>query len=333
MKYTHLTLEERIIIKTGFLLKQSTRKIAKQLGRSPSTVSREINRNKPSKHRVYGPLQAHQRALERRKKRGRIERLKTKEIREYVVKHLKKRWSPDQISGRIWIDIDQSISHESIYQFIYSQIRHDGYGYVKPGCEDLRCFLRRRKKRRTHKLGRRSQKMPHFKGKSIELRPEIVNERFRIGDWETDTVVSVSQKPGINTLVERKTKVLFVTKLSSKNSLDTKEAIVKRMSSIPKEYRKTLTSDNGSENSRWQEIEEATGMDCYLAHPYCSGERGTNENTNGLIRDYFPKKTDFTTISKEALDFVESELNNRPRKSLGYLTPLEMWKCYTYLLS
>ena len=149
--------------------------------------------------------------------------------------------------------------------------------------------------------------------------------RSRIGDWETDSVESCDHKPGVNTLVERKTGLLFITKLKDKTTKETAKAITYRMSFVPKERRHTLTLDNGIENRGWREIEKDTGMNCYYAHPYRSSERGTNENTNGLIRDYFPKKTDFTKIQKEELAFVESELNTRPRKRLGYLTPLEAW--------
>lgn len=151
----------------------------------------------------------------------------------------------------------------------------------------------------------------------------MVNERKRVGDWEGDTVESRDHRPGVNTLVERKTGFVFITRLNSKTSAATVRAVTTRMQSLPPQMKHTITTDNGPENKDWKHLEEMTGMKTYFAHPYCSGERGTNENTNGLIRDYFPKKTDFAMISDDELRFVEEELNDRPRKRLGGRTPLE----------
>jgi IS30 family transposase len=189
----------------------------------------------------------------------------------------------------------------------------------------LRIYLRRRKKRRTHKGQRRCQRVFRPRGVSINERPEIINERMRLGDWEGDTIESIDHKPGVNTLVERKTGVVFITKLKNKTSQATLEAVNDRLSSLPKKARHSLTTDNGPENQDWQETETRVRLKCYFANAYHSWERGTNENTNGLIRDYFPKKTDFTTISQEQLKEVENLLNNRPRKRLGWLTPFEVF--------
>lgn len=325
MPYKHLTVEERELIQRSLWEKRSVRDIAKDLGRSASSVSREIQRNLDSiGRRMYIPRAAHQRALLKRKSRGRHDRLKNQVIRDYVASHLKLRWSPEQIAGRIKQDIPGCrISHEAIYQYIYHQIHRDGYGYLKPGCEDFRPYLRRRKKRRTPKGMRRCQKMSLEKGLSIDFRPKIVSKRSRIGDWEGDTVESANYKPGINTLVERRVGLVFITKLRDKTSQATVSAVESRISYLPGELRQTATFDNGPENQKWQELEKRTGLKCFFAHPYCSGERGTNENTNGLIRDYFPKKTDFTVISQEQLSEVEYQLNTRPRKRLNWLTPLE----------
>lgn len=238
--------------------------------------------------------------------------------------HLKKRWSPEQIAGRIKEDLNETISHEAIYQYIYTQIHRDGWGYLKSGKEDLRIYLRRKRKRRQRKGLRKSQRVFKPLGSSIDLRPKFVEKRKRIGDWEGDSVESKDHKPGINTLVDRKSGFVFITKLNAKTSKATVSAVALRMSSLPKKLRKTLTLDNGSENSDWQGLEAATGMDVYFAHPYHSWERGTNENTNGLIRDYFPKKTDFDTISEEEIAYVEYELNTRPRKRLNFKKPLEL---------
>jgi transposase, IS30 family len=326
MNYKHFSVEEREIIQLGLWRKESIRTIAKKLQRSPSSVSREIKRNFPPQKRRYTPRLAHERAIKKRGNRGREDRLKNDQIREYVVKHLKKRWSPEQIAGRIKIELNESISHEAIYQFIYAQIHRQGRGLVKPNKEDLRPYLRRARKHRRPPGTRRSKRLLRPKGPSIEDRPKEVGQRCRLGDWEGDTVVSVDHKPGINTLVERTTGVVLITKLANRNAQATTAVVTKRLSKVPATARKTLTLDNGRENQRWQEINEKMGVSCFFAHPYSSWERGSNENTNGLIRDYFPKKTDFTKISVEDLSFVERQLNDRPRKRLGYLTPNEAWR-------
>ena len=303
--------------------KRSLRGIARELGRSHTSVSREIQRNLPPERFLYTPRVAHERALENRKRRGREERLKNEQIRSYVISHLKRRWSPEQIAWRMPTDLTETISHEAIYQYIYAQVYRNGWGELKPGHEDLRPYLRRRRKRRLKKGSRRCQRIFKPKGSSITDRPLVVAQRSRVGDWEGDTVESRDHKPGINTLVERATGLVLITKLSAKTSEATTNAVARRLNTLPREARRTLTLDNGPENQDWQTIESHTGLQCYYANPYHSWERGTNENTNGLIRDYFPKKTDFTTIPAEELAFVEAELNARPRKRLGWLTPLE----------
>ncbi len=324
MKYKHLSILEREKIQEMLWCKRSLRDIAKALGRSVSSISREIQKNRPKERNTYGPRQAHMRALEHRKKRGREKRLKNDRVREYVVTHLKRRWSPEQISGRINMDIGESISYEAIYQFIYSQYRI-GSPDLRTTGEDLRVYLRRRRKRRVPKGARRSQRIWKPKGTSIEERPKIVNTRKRIGDWEGDTVESKDHKPGVNTLVERKVGLVFITKLKNKTSAATVKVMAQRFKNVPDEFKYTVTLDNGPENSDWKTIEKMCDIDCFSAHPYCSGERGTNENTNGLIRDYYPKKTDFTTIPDDEIRYVEHELNSRPRKRLGWKTPLEAW--------
>jgi len=331
MKYTHFTIEEREQIQYGLWEKKSVRTIARELARSAPSVAREIKKNRDGRNR-YNPRVSHQRALAKRKSRGRKDRLKNKTIRDYVIKELKKRTSPEQIAGRIKEDHPgQSISHEAIYQFIYDRIHRNGWGLLKPGREDLRQYLRRRKKRRTKKGMRRCQKLPSTaRGMSIDARPRIINERLRLGDWESDTVESVDHKPGINTLVERKTGLVFITRLKDRTSKATVSAIQERIQKLPKQLKKTATFDNGLENQGWEELEKTTGMKCFFAHPYHSWERGTNENTNGLIRDYFPKKTDFSIITDQELQEVEDLLNNRPRKRHNWKTPLEVLSVALY---
>ncbi len=325
MNYQQFTIEEREEIQAGRWRKESIRSIARRLGRSPSSVSREITRNRPPILKGYTPRLAHERALTKRGSRGRTQRLKNERIRHYVITHLKRRWSPEQIAGRIKHDLGETISHEAIYQFIYAQVYRGGYGWVKPGREDLRSYLRRRRKRRIPRGSRRCQRILRPRGPSIEERPAVVTKRRRVGDWEGDTVESANHKPGVNTLVERLTGRLCITKLPDRTAAATTAAVTRRLRGVPSSACYTLTLDNGSENQYWPEITAATGAQCFFAHPYSSWERGSNENTNGLIRDYFPKKTDFTTIPTDELAHVEHELNNRPRKRLGYLTPNEAW--------
>lgn len=325
MKYKHLSILEREKIQELFWQKKSVRYMAKILNRSPASISRELRRNFPEEHKRYTPRLANERALFKRKCRGRIERLKTKKIREYVITHLKLRWSPEQIAGRIKIDLEETISHEAIYQFIYIQVYRNGWGYLKPQHEDLRIYLRRKQKRRQKKGTRKCQRIFKPKGISIDERPKIVDTRKRIGDWEGDSVESKDHAPGVNTLLERKSGLYLVTKLESKTASATREAVRTRMEFIPEKFKRTLTLDNGPENSDWKLLQKEIKMKCFYAHPYHSWERGSNENANGLLRDYFPKKTDFSMISCELLATVEHELNTRPRKRLGFKTPLEVW--------
>ena len=235
-----------------------------------------------------------------------------------------KQWSPEQIAGRIKKDNVGSISHEAIYQYVYHQIHRNGWGLVKPDCLDLRPCLRRKQKRRRRKGGRASKRVLASPGRSIETRPVAVRDKARFGDWEGDTVESVHHKPGVNTLLERKSGLYFVTKVRDKTGAGTTEAVKQRFDSLAPQLKRTLTLDNGPENRDWRELEKHVGVTTYFAHPYSSHERGANENANGLLRQYFPKGTDFTTVSDDQIAKAEYALNTRPRKRLGWKTPLEV---------
>ena len=323
MKFKHFSIEEREKIQEMLWQKTSIRTVAKVLNRSPSSVSREINRTIPLK-RSYKPRVAHLKALQKRKSRGRNLRLKNGFIRRYVISGLKNGLSPEQITGRLHLEYpNESISHEAIYQYIYNQVHRDGHGLMKPGYHDLRKYLKRRHKRRGQRGMRRVQRVFRPKGLSIDERPKEIETRNTVGHWETDSVVSRKSRVGLNTLVERKTGLVLITKIKDGTAKSTKEAVVSRLSALPKQTRKTLTSDNGFENFLYDEVQTKINILWYFAHPYHSWERGTNENTNGLIRWYFPKGTDFGRISDEEIKAVETALNNRPRKRLGWLTPLE----------
>ncbi len=322
MKYRHLSIEEREKIQELIWQKKSIRSISEVLGRSTSSIAREIKKNKASNN-MYTPRLANERALKKRKCRGRTLRLKSMFIRRYVIDHLKKGYSPEQIAGRLEFEHHESISHEAIYQYIYSQADRQGWGQMKKAYHDLRPYLKRRHKRRIAKGMRRCQRIFKPMGISIEQRPKEVEKRKIIGHWEGDSVVSKKSKYGLNTLVERKTGLVFITRIDDGTAKETTNAVIERFKYLPEEYRRTLTLDNGKENFGYKEMQDQLHISCYFAHPYSSWERGTNENTNGLIRWYFPKGTDFETISKEDIQRVEMALNNRPRKRLGWRTPLE----------
>lgn len=318
MKYKHLSILEREKIQELLWQNTSIRDIAKVIGRSVSSISREINRNKPLLRCMYTPRLANEKALRKRKSRGRKLRLKSYFIRRYVVSHLRDGHSPEQIAGRLTLEYpSEKISHEAIYQYIYHDINND---YIKKGNIDLRIYLKRRHKRRTVKGMRKGQRMFKHKGISIEERPKEVERRKILGHWEGDSMVSMKSTVGLNTLVERKTGLVLISKIRNKTKEETANTVINRLKDIPC---KTLTLDNGTENFGYEKIQEELQISCYFAHPYCSGERGTNENTNGLIRHYFPKGTDFATIDEDAIQAVERALNNRPRKRLGWMTPLE----------
>lgn len=325
MQYKHLTIEERETIQMMLWQKNSIRAIAEKLNRSPSTISREISKNNPKERRVYTPRLAHKRATKSRSKRGREKRLKNEQLRNYVIKHLKLGWSPEQIASTAKDSIGISISHEAIYQYIYAQVCRGGHGPVKPGHEDLRPHLARSRKRRMRKGLRRSYRIDKGPLPSIDLRPKEAEQRVNIGHWEGDLIVSKQSKVKLKTINERVTGLVFIQKVQDGTIVESNKAVINRLGSLPKEYLKTFTLDRGSENLGYEEIEAALKLKCYYAHAYHSWERGSNENLNGLIRRFLPKKTDFQNISNEEIKTIEYLLNTRPRKRLGWKTPYEVF--------
>ena len=324
-KYKQLNIEERETIQLGIWRKKSIRMIAKELGRSPATISRELKRNCPQNRMVYTPRVAQAKAKQRIQKRASRYRLKNPLIREYVIAKLKDNYSPEQIAGRLSVDYPKwKISHETIYQFIYSQYYRQGHG----DCIgiDLRIYLKLRHKVRHRKyIPFRSKRLKIKDAVSINERPKSIDLRKIIGHWEGDSVVSRQSKAGLNTLVERKSGLVFISKIKNGTARVTAKTVVERLMILPAKKRQTLTLDNGSENAGHKTITEELGVKCYFANPYHSWERGSNENTNGLIRYYLPKKTDFKLISEKRIKQIENILNNRPRKRLNWLTPLEVF--------
>lgn len=324
-KYAQLSIEEREKIQAGLWEQKSIRTIAFELGRSPSSIARELKRNCPSHERRYTPRLAQVRKDCMVKARGQRERLKHKTIRQYVVAKLKEDYSPEQIAGTLsQVHPGLSISPEAIYQFIYAQYYRGGYG----DCHglDLRKHLKRRHKYRRRKHLPYPSEVGKLPGiKRISDRPSVVDERGRIGDWEGDSMVSRKSSVGLNTLVERKSGYVLISKLPRVGKQETTAVVSKQLSKLPHNKRHTLTLDNGSENAGHEAIEAETGMQVYFANPYHSWERGTNENTNGLIRHYLPKGTDFARVHHNTIRAIERRLNNRPRKRLQYKTPHQVF--------
>jgi len=326
MKYKQFSIEEREKIQEMLWQKSSARDIAKALGRHHSSISKEVKRNKPPDFNRYTPRVAHERAIRYRKRRGRIERLKNDKLREYVVAHLKLGWSPEQIGATSKFAVGASVSHEAIYQYVYAQVYQGGHGYLKPGREDLRPYLARRRKRRMKKGLRKSYRIEKGPLPSIDMRPREVDLRRSVGHWEDDSIVSSLTCPvRLRTTNERVSGVVFIAKVHDRTMAEANRITNERLGALPQSLRQTLTRDRGSENFGYEELERSLAIRCFFAHAYHSWERGSNENLNGLIRRFFPKKTDFRMISDEEIQWVEYLLNTRPRKRLGWKTPYRVF--------
>jgi transposase, IS30 family len=317
MAYIHLSIEERERIQRLLWEKKSIRHIAGVLGRSPSSISREIKKNQPPLRKQYTPRLANERAIIKRSSRGAPKLVRNTELYQYVVDHLKLGWSPEQIAL-----VRGEISHEAIYQHVYRQIYRAGHGQIKPGADDLRPYLPRRRKRRMAKGFRVPRRVLKGPLPSIDDRPIITS----IGHWEDDSIVYTPTSPvRLRTTNELRSGIVFIDKVRARTMAAANKATIQRLARLPKRYRKTLTRDRGSENLGYQELEKILGIKCYFAHPYHSWERGANENLNGLIRRYLPKGTDFNTVSDEQIKHIEHLLNSRPRKRLGGKTPYQVF--------
>lgn len=317
MKYKHLSVEERETIQGLLWEKHSLRHIAQVLGRSVSSIAREIQRNKPPERNRYAPRLAHERALTKRSSRGAPRLEKDTELYRYVVYHLKLGWSPEQIAS-----VHGDISHEAIYQHIYRQVYRNGHGYVKPGRQDLRPYLPRHRKRRMAKGFRVPRRVLKGELPSIDERPTLSG----VGHWEDDSIVYTPTSPiRLRTTNELRSGLVFIDKVSECTMHAANRVTIQRLSLLPKQYRQTLTRDRGAENLGFAELEKVLGIKCYFAHPYHSWERGANENLNGLIRRYLPKGTDFASVSDAQLKQIEYLINSRPRKRLGWKSPYQVF--------
>jgi IS30 family transposase len=310
MTYTQLTQEERYQISVLKKAGLNNSDIAKLMKRHKSTIGREIQRN--SGLRGYRPKQAQQLSEQRQqaKAKPRISESTWSDVETL----LRQEWSPEQIS--LWLEAEYAIaiSHEWIYQYILQDKVTGGdlYRY-------LRCQKQRRK--RYGSYSRRGQLIDRV---SIDERPAVVDCRSRIGDWELDTIIGKGHQQAIVSLTERKSRYTLIQKVKHKTAQCVSEAIIKLLSPVPHRVH-TLTSDNGKEFANHKTIAETLNAKFYFAHPYASWERGLNENTNGLIRQYFPKNRDFKTITQKEINQVMNKLNNRPRKCLGIKTPNQVF--------
>jgi len=329
--FKRITFKERVVIESRYCIdRKKLSAIVIELGRPKSAISREIG-GKPRIGRArYSADRAQQVSENNRKNQGRKSKFAYDPLKDYVISRIKLGWSPEQIEWRLPIDYPRDkkmrISYEAIYQFVYSQIHRGGNGTLKKDCEDLRKYLPRRHARRQKKGFRKAQKMERESIlPSIEQRPKEVEKRKKIGHWEDDTIVSRQSKNRIKSVNERVSGIVFFGKTINGTAKECDRIVTDRLKNVPANFRKTLTCDRGSENMGYKEIEKKLSMSCFFAHPYCSQERGSNENTNGLFRRYFPKKTDFSKVTDEEITAVEYLINSRPRKRHCGLTPYEVF--------
>lgn len=320
-QYTRLSLTEREEISRCLILNYSIRQIGRTLNRSASTISREIRRVKmnPLSYRAsIAHHHAHRMAC--------IQRITPKlqsndRLHRYVVKHLKNRWSPQQIAKSLNFDypndMSMRVSHETIYAYLYVRAR----GSLK---KRLIAFLRQRLKNRRNHQSRKSTR-PIQDYISIDLRPPEVNSRKVPGHWEGDLIMGAMNRSAIGTLVERTTRFTILVKLKDKDAASVCQAFARKLNRLPPEFKKTLTHDQGQEMVAHSLITQKTKIRVYLAHPHAPWERGTNENTNMLVRDFYPKGTDFTKISAARLKRTQDLLNGRPRKVLNWHKPVDVF--------
>ena len=313
--YTHLCLSERREIYYLKHYKQcSVREIGRILKRSHSTISRELKRNSGCWCDQYYHNPAQLMADVRLRNRAIRDPLKNDITRQYVIRKLKDGWTPEIISGRLKLEesVDY-VCHESIYQYIYKNAR------------ELRECLPRQHKKRHKKYPYRKYKTKITHKTSILDRPIEVDQRIQPGHWESDSIESKGRTAALNVLLERVTRLTHISKLKSKKSIDTKKAIIGRLEKHHYDFVRSITYDNGVENAMHQETNEELKCTSYFCQPYHSWEKGAVEQVNGLIRRYIPKGTNLENISNKELREIEYKLNSRPRKCLGYKTPIEVY--------
>lgn len=322
MKHNKLITKERDKIALLKAKGVSVSEIARRLGRSKSTISDELNRNGywEGGEFKYEAITAQEEYELRKSKAGIRKPLKNDFIYKYTINKLRSGWSPEQISGRLKReykrDRDLTVSYETIYQYIYNP---------KNKQERLWEYLPRHQKKRRKKEGRKVYKSKIKERVSIHLRPKSIDKRKEFGHFEGDTVEGLGHRDGFHTEVERLSRTIFAVKVKSISSNETLKAQKEIFESLPSKARISITLDNGRENHLHKRLNKDLGINTYFADPYSSWQRGTCEYHNGLLRRYFPKKTNLTEVTQEELDEVLWEINTRPRKVLKYQTPLEVF--------
>jgi IS30 family transposase len=311
MSYTHLTQDERYQIHILRKAGHDQSEIARVMERSKSTISRELKRN--CGRRGYRPKQAQALSLARMRARHNGRRIAA-DTWVFAEARLADRWSPEQISGYLKVNKLPGVSHESLYQRIYADKRAGGTLHTA-----LRCQKARKKR-----YGSRERRgaIPHQV--SIELRPAIVDQRKRYGDWEGDLVIGAGQQQALVTLNERKSRYTLIGKVERKTAQAVSDTMISLLTPFA-DCVHTLTTDNGKEFAQHERIAHSVNAQFFFAHPYCSWERGANENMNGLIRQFFPKKMAFDNITARDVAFAMNSLNHRPRKCLNFKTPHEVF--------
>ena len=313
MKYRQLTLEKRYQISALIKAGLNQKEIALEIGVHPSTISREFRRNN-NKVRGYSAEIAQVITAKKHKEKSKRFSL-TKPIEKYIRAKLKQDWSPEQISGRMKLDTGVSVVHETIYRYIYANKKNGGKLYK---------YLRHRNKKYHHRSNEYRSRGTIIDRVMISKRPKIVEKKNRIGDLEIDTVVGKNHKGFLVTVVDRKSKFVLIKKVPTKEAQIVTDALIEMIQPI-KGITHTITSDNGKEFAYHKQVSAALDTDFYFANPYHSWERGLNEHTNGLIRQYLPKKSEFLHVSKEEIIMIQDRLNHRPRKVLNYKTPYEVF--------
>lgn len=312
MKYHQITSEERYTISTLRRQGYTAAKIARYLGRHPSSIYREIRRNS-CRDGWYRPSKASRRTRGRRSRSRRNKQFTALDY-EIVEGLLSEKWSPEQISGYLKINDVFLISHETIYRYIWRDKKKGGLLYLH-----LRCSGKQKRKRygAYDSRGRLAGK------KHISERPSEVEERQVFGHWEIDTVAGTGSKHCIVTLVERKSGLVQIGKLKNRTAKELNQKVIHLITQSHSRF-KTITADNGTEFHGYKKVEKKTGVPFYFATPYHSWERGTNENTNGLIRQYLPKGMSMEKIDQQYCNYIADKLNSRPRKRHGYETPADV---------
>lgn len=312
MPYSHITDYERIAIEFFLNEWESKSKIGKKLWRSHTSIGREIEKNSNPSSWKYEAKYAIEQSKLRQSRKQRKYRIEPWGILEKeILEKIQQYWSPEQIAGRWKEENEEQLSKDTVYTFIY-----------KNHPELIKPYFRRKWKKYQHK---RKEKYQLSDRRMIDDRPNSIEKRKTIGHWEGDTIIWKNRKWAIFTNVERKSWYFLTKKLASKSGKEVEKAFIETFTDIPKNKRKTTTVDNGREFSEHKMIEYFTGTTIYFAHPYCSWERWSNENTNWLLRQFIPKKTDFNTVSEKQLDIYTKLINLRPRKRLNYRTPYEVF--------